>query len=87
MALSETHYLLESYRPGRSRYVSVPSLCLGLAGVVIINLWVTYTNYIVHSSHINLSQFPFSRICRFFYNRFLRFPPVCPRPEAGPPSR
>ena len=66
MALSETHYPLEAFRPGRSRYVSASSLCLGLAGVVIINLWVTYTNYIVHSSHINLSQFPLAAFVVFF---------------------
>ena len=71
MALPESNQLFETRRPEHSRYVSASSFFLGLTGVVIINFWVTYSNYIVHSSHINLSQFPLASFIVFFLIVFI----------------
>ncbi len=42
----------------RSRGVTLRTVCLGLVVIVVINLWMPYSEYIVFASRMNLSHFP-----------------------------
>ena len=46
--------MLPSSRSG----VTLRALLLGLAMAVLVNVWITYAEYVVHASRMNLSHFP-----------------------------
>ena len=48
-----------------SRIVSVRSLLTGLLLSVLVNVWITYSEYVSHSSRMNLSQFPLALFAAF----------------------
>ena len=48
-----------------SRIVSVRSLLTGLVLSVFVNFWITYSEYVSHSSRMNLSQFPLALFAAF----------------------
>ena len=66
----------------RSEYLSKPNtsgvslraIVLGLALVVLINLWMPYSEYIVRASRMNLSHFPVAVFILFLFIRYLLTP-------------
>ena len=48
-----------------SRIVSVRSLLTGLVLSALVNFWITYSEYVSHSSRMNLSQFPLALFAAF----------------------
>ena len=50
---------------GRARIVSVRAVAVGLAVTVVVNYWITYSEYISHSSRMNISQFPLALFAIF----------------------
>ena len=48
-----------------SRIVSVRSPLTGLLLSVLVNVWITYSEYVSHSSRMNLSQFPLALFAAF----------------------
>ena len=49
----------------RARIVSARAVVLGLAVTVVVNYWITYSEYISHSSRMNISQFPLALFAMF----------------------
>lgn len=54
-----------SHQRHDSRIVSVRSFLTGLALSVLVNVWITYSEYVAHSSRMNLSQFPLALFAAF----------------------
>ena len=44
--------------PGEERGITLRSFLIGLGVVCLVNLWVTWSDFIIHSSAWNLSHFP-----------------------------
>jgi len=56
-------------RPDKSREpggVSVRAVGVGTLLVVWVNFWVTYAEYVVHASRMNISHFPVALFASFF---------------------
>jgi len=49
----------------RARIVTARAVLLGLTVTVAVNYWITYSEYISHSSRMNVSQFPLALFAAF----------------------
>ena len=50
--------------PGH-RIVTARAVVVGLAVTVAVNYWITYSEYLSHSSRMNISQFPLALFAIF----------------------
>ena len=48
-----------------TRIVTLRAFLVGLLVTVVVNYWITYSEYIVHASRMNLSQFPLALFAVF----------------------
>jgi len=48
-----------------SRGLTVRSFLLGLVIISFVNIWIAYSEYIVHASRMNLSHFPLAMFVVF----------------------
>ena len=67
-------YRSESLSEYLTSGVSLRAVVLGLALVVLINLWIPYSEYIVRASRMNLSHFPVAVFILFLLIRYLLTP-------------
>ena len=67
-------YRSESLSEYMTNGVSLRAVVLGLALVVLINLWIPYSEYIVRASRMNLSHFPVAVFILFLLIRYLLNP-------------
>ena len=51
--------------------ITLRALCVGLAVVLWIVFWNTHSEYIAHTSRMNISHFPMVLFCTFVLTGFL----------------
>ena len=59
------HTSLPARAGRRTRIVTARAVLLGLTVTVVVNYWITYSEYLSHSSRMNISQFPLALFAVF----------------------
>ena len=53
------------YSTNSAKIVTLRACAAGLAMAAVVNVWITYSEYIVHASRMNISQFPLALFALF----------------------